>query len=116
MECDPEIGNQVVRLPGFYNDIVDICLYAPPEMVSENVEHALLIGSSSVSEAEGHRNVAIHAERCDKRSRELVGLFHLHLVVTGVSIKKGQKFTPRSRIYNLINPWQSKRNLRTCFV
>ena len=44
---------------------------------------------SSVSEAEGHRIVAVHAERCDKRSRELVGLFHLDLVVTGVSIKKG---------------------------
>ena len=89
MECDPEIGNQVVRLPRFYNDIVDICLYAPPKMVSKNVEHAPLIGSSSVSEAKGHRNVAVHAERRDKRSRELVGLFDLNLVVTGVSIKKG---------------------------
>ena len=62
---------------------------APPELVSENVEHTPLIGSSGVSEAKGHRNVTVHAERCDKRSRELVGLFHLDLVVTGIGIKKG---------------------------
>ena len=58
-------------------------------MVSEDVEHAPLIGGSSVSEAEGHRNVVVHAKRCDKRSRELVGLFHLDLVVIGIGIKKG---------------------------
>ena len=25
VECDLEIGYQVVRLPGFYDDVVDIC-------------------------------------------------------------------------------------------
>ena len=63
-------------------------------MVSENVEHAPLIGSSSVSEAEGHHNVAVHAERRDKRSRELVGLFHLDLVVTGVGIRMDKSSHP----------------------
>ena len=58
-------------------------------MVPENVEHTPLISSSDVSEAKGHRDVAVHAERSDKRSRELVGLFHLDLVVTGIRIKKG---------------------------
>ena len=53
-------------------------------MVPENVEHTPL-----VSEAKGHRNVAVHAEGCDKKSRELVGLFHLDLVVTGIRIEKG---------------------------
>ena len=86
---DPEIGDQVVRLPGLYNDVVHICLYVPPDMVPEYVEHTPLVCSSGVSEAKGHRNVAVHAERRDERSRELVGLFHLDLVVTGVSIKKG---------------------------
>ena len=89
IERDPEISHQVVRLPGFYNDVIDICLYVSPEMVPKNMEHTPLICSSGVSEAKGHRNAAVHAERCDKRSRELVALFHFDLVVTGVSIKKG---------------------------
>ena len=59
------------------------------EMVSENMEHTPLICSSGVSEAKGHRNIAVHAEMCDKRSRELVGLFHLDLVIARISIKKG---------------------------
>src|SRR6185503_17717209 len=106
--CDPEIGYQVVRLPGFYDDVVDICFYIPPEMVPEYVEHTPLICSSGVSESKGHHDVAVHVERCDKRGRELVGLFHLDLVVTGISIKKGQKFTTRCRIYDLINARQRK--------
>ena len=84
IERDPEIGYQVVRLPGFHNDVVDIRLYGPPDMVFKHVEHTPLVCSSGVSEAKGHRDIAVHAERCDKRSRELVGLFHLDLVVTGV--------------------------------
>ena len=81
MECDPVIGNQVVRLPGFYNDVIDVCLYAAPEMVSENVEHTPLVCGSGVSVAKGHRNVAVHAERCDKRSRELVRLLDSFILI-----------------------------------
>ena len=57
-------------------------------MVSENVEHTPLVCGSGVSEAKGHRDVAVHAEGCDKRSHELVGLFYLDLMVTVVNIKK----------------------------
>ena len=89
MKRDPEIGYQVVRLPGFHNDVVDICLYGPPDMVFKHVEHTSLVCSSSVSKAKGHRDVAVHAERGNKRGRELVGLFHLDLVVTRVCIEKG---------------------------
>ena len=89
IECDPQIGDQVIHIPGFYNDVVDICFYVPPEMVPEYVDNTPLICSSGVSEAKGHRDVAVHAERCDKRGRKLVGLFHLELVVTRISIKKG---------------------------
>ena len=60
-------------------------------MVSKHMEHASLVCSSSVSKAKGHRDVAVHAKRGDERSRELVGLFHLDLVVTGVCIKKKDK-------------------------
>ena len=89
IECYPEIGYQVVRLPEFHDNVVDICLYGSSDMISKHVEHASLVCSFGVSKAKGHRNVAVHAERSDKRSRELVGLFHLDLAVTGICIKKG---------------------------
>ena len=66
---DPEIGYKVVRLPGFHNDVVDIRLYSPPDMVSKHVEHTSLVCNSGVSKAKGHRDVAVHAERGNKRSR-----------------------------------------------
>ena len=88
IECDLEIGYQVVRLPGFHNDVVNIRLYSLPDMVFKHVEHASLVCSSGISKAKGHHNVAILAERSDKRSRELIGL-HLDLVVTRIRIKKG---------------------------
>jgi len=53
------------------------------------VEHTSLVCGSGVSKAKGHRNVAVHAEMGDKRSRELVGFFHLDLVITGICIKEG---------------------------
>ena len=53
IEHDPEIGYQVVRLPGFHNDVVDICLYSSPYMVSKHVEHTSLVRGSSISKAKG---------------------------------------------------------------
>jgi len=38
--------------------------------------------------AERHGYVTKHSERGDERSRELVGLLHLDLVVSGISIKE----------------------------
>ena len=59
------------------------------DMVPKHMEHTPLVCSSGVSEAKWHRDIAVHAEGCDKKSHELVGLFHLDLMVTGISIKKG---------------------------
>ena len=86
---DPKIDYQVVRLPGFHDNIVNICLYGSPDVILKHVEHTSLVCSSGISEAKWHRDIVVHAEGCDKRSRELVGLFHLYLVVTRISIKKG---------------------------
>ena len=36
-------------------------------MVTENVENTPLVCGSGVSEAIGHRDVAVHAEGCDKK-------------------------------------------------
>ena len=88
-EHDPEISYQVVRLPEFHDDVVDICLYGSPYMILKHVELTSLVRSSGVSKAKGHRDVAVHAEGCDEKSHELVGFFHLYMVVTGIGIKKG---------------------------
>jgi hypothetical protein len=61
---------------------------------SENVLHAALVRRTCVSEAKWHRDVAEHPERRDERSRELVRLLHLYLMVSGVSIKEAKQFTP----------------------
>ena len=90
IERDPEIGYQIVRLPGFHNDVIDIRLYSPPDMVFKHVKHTSLVCSSGVSKAKGHHDVAVHAEKGNKRSHELVGLFHFDLMITGVCIKKGK--------------------------
>ena len=66
IERDPEIGYQVVRLPGFHNDVVDIHLYGPPDMVFKHVEHTSLVCSSGVSKAKWHRHVAVHTKRIDE--------------------------------------------------
>ena len=89
IECDPEIGYQVVHLLGFHDNVIDICFYGSPDMILKHVEHTSVVCSFDVSKAKGHRDVAVHVERGDKRSRELVGLFHLYLMVARVSIKEG---------------------------
>ena len=54
VECDFEIGYQVVSLPGFHDD------------VPEHVEHTSLVCSSGVSKAKGYRDIVVHAERVIK--------------------------------------------------
>jgi hypothetical protein len=78
--------------------------------------HAALVRCTRVPEAERHRDVAKHPEWRDERSRELVGLLHLDLMVPGVGIKEAKQLTPSGRINNLIDAWQRKRNFRTCFI
>ena len=94
IECDPEIGYQVIRLPGFHDNVIDICLYGSPDMIPKHVEHTPQVCSSGVSKAKWHRDIAVHAEWSNKRSRELVGLFHLNLVITGVRIKMDKSLHP----------------------
>jgi hypothetical protein len=65
-ERDIEIVNQIVDLPGFYYDVVNVGLNGWPDVFPENVLHASLVCSPRVLETEGHSNVAIHAERGDE--------------------------------------------------
>jgi hypothetical protein len=83
-----EVANQAVRLPGFHDYIVYVCLNGPPDVIPENVLHTSLVCSTRISETERHCHVAIHPERRDERSRELVGLLHFYLVVPGIGVKE----------------------------
>ena len=63
IECYTEIGYQVVRLPEFHDNVVNICFYGTPDVILKHVEHTSLGRSSVVSKAKGHRDVAVHAKR-----------------------------------------------------
>jgi hypothetical protein len=57
-------------------------------VVPEDMLHTSLVSSFRISEAKRHRHVAIHPERRDELSLELVGLLHFYLVVPGIGIKE----------------------------
>jgi hypothetical protein len=65
-ERDAEIANQVVRLPGFHDDVIYLRLGGPPDVVSEDVLHAALVRCACIPEAERHRDVAKHPEPRDE--------------------------------------------------
>jgi hypothetical protein len=83
-----EVVNQVVRLPGFHDYIVYVCLNVSPDVIPEDMLHTSLVSSACILEVKRHRHVAIHPKRRDERSRELVGLLHFYLVVPGIGIKE----------------------------
>jgi hypothetical protein len=58
-----KVANQVVHLPGFYDYIIYVRLNGLPDVVSEDVLHTSLVCCARVSEAERHRDVAVHPER-----------------------------------------------------
>jgi hypothetical protein len=60
IEHGAQVVNLVVRLPGFHNYVVYVCLNGPPNVVSENALHTLLVRSARISEAKWHRYVAKH--------------------------------------------------------
>jgi hypothetical protein len=95
IECHAQVTNQVIRLPGLHDYVIYVSLNSSPDVVSEDVMHTSLVCSARVSEAKRHCYVAEHSKWRDERSRELVRLFHLYLVVPGIGIKETQKFTPR---------------------
>ena len=80
-ECFFQVGNQAACFPGLDDNVVYVSLNYFAYKVPKNLEHTSLICSPRVLEAKRHGYVAIHSERGDERSRELVGLFHLDLVV-----------------------------------
>jgi hypothetical protein len=87
-----EVGDQAIGSFQLDYDVIYVSLNGPPNEVPKNGEHTMLICCLGVIEAKRHGYKAIGSEQGDKRSCELVGLFHHNLMVTGVSIKKGESF------------------------
>jgi hypothetical protein len=77
-----EVGEEVGGFPCLDNDVINISLDCSADVLSEHVVHAPLVGRTCIPQAKWHSSVTIHAKGCDERSRELVGFFHLDLVIT----------------------------------
>jgi hypothetical protein len=82
LECRFKVGEEVRGFPCIDNDVIDISLDRLADVLSEHVVHAPLVCCTCIPQAKWHGSITVHAKRCDKRSRELVGLFHLDLVIT----------------------------------
>jgi hypothetical protein len=64
------------------------------DLVGKAVEHAPLFRSSSVLQAERHRDVAECVEGGNEGSGVLVGLLHGNLVIARVCLQEGEKLAP----------------------
>jgi hypothetical protein len=81
LECRFKVGEEVGGFPRLDYDVIDVSLDRSTNVLSEHVVHAPSVCRTRIPQTEWHSNVAVHAKRCDERSRELVGLFHPDLVI-----------------------------------
>jgi hypothetical protein len=81
LECRFKVGEEVRGFPRLDYDVIDVSLDRSTNVLPEHVVHAPLVCRTRIPQTEWHSNVAVHAKRCDERSRELVGLFHPDLVI-----------------------------------
>jgi hypothetical protein len=88
----------------FDHDVIDIGLDPFADVIPKHLVHTPLVRGTRFSQAKEHGSVAIHVVRSDKRSRKLVELFHLDLVITKVSVEERQSFTSCTGINDLIDP------------
>jgi hypothetical protein len=82
LECRFKVREEVRSFPRLDYNVIDVSLDRSADVLSEHVVHAPLVCCTCIPQAKWHSSIALHAKRCDERSRELVGLFHLDLVIT----------------------------------
>jgi hypothetical protein len=82
LECRFKVGEEVRGFPFLDKDVIDVSLDRSADVLSEHVVHAPLVCCTCIPQAKWHSSITVHAKRCDKRSRELVRLFYLDLVIT----------------------------------
>jgi hypothetical protein len=80
-ECRSKVGKEVGGFPRLDYDVIDVGLDRSANVFAKHVVDAPLVCRTRSPQTERHGNIAVHVERCDERSRELVGLFHPDLVI-----------------------------------
>jgi hypothetical protein len=80
-ECHFKVGKEVGGFPRLDYDVIDVGLDRAANVLAEHMVHAPLVCRAHIPQAKRHGDIAVHAEGCDERSRELVGLFHPDLVI-----------------------------------
>jgi hypothetical protein len=80
-ECHFKVGKEVGGFPRLDYDVIDVGLDRAANVLAEHMAHAPLVRRARIPQGERHGDIAVHAEGCDERSRELVGLFHPDLVI-----------------------------------
>ena len=80
-ECHFKVGKEVGGFSRLDYDVIDVGLDRPANVFAEHMVHAPLVRRARIPQAERHGDIAVHAEGCDERSHELVGLFHPDLVI-----------------------------------
>ena len=80
-ECRFKVRKEVGGFPRLDYDAIDVGLDRSTNVFAEHMVHAPLVCRTRIPQTERHGNKAVHAEGCDERSRELVGLFHPDLVI-----------------------------------
>ena len=89
-----KVGYDLVSLFGLDHDVIHVGLNDLPDEIPQTLEHAALVCSPHILQAERHCDIAERSEWGDERCHELVGLFHRDLMVPGVRIKEAKSFTP----------------------
>jgi hypothetical protein len=80
-ECHFKVRKEVGSFPCLDYDVIDVGLDRAANVFAEHMVHAPLVRRARIPQAERHGDIAVHAEGCDERSHELVGLFHPDLVI-----------------------------------
>jgi hypothetical protein len=80
-KCCFKVRKEVGGFPHLDYDVIDVGLDRSTNVFAEHVVHAPLVCRTRIPQTERHSNIALHAEGCDERSRELVELFHPDLVI-----------------------------------
>jgi hypothetical protein len=88
LECRFKVREKVGGFPRLDYDVIDVSLDRSADVLSEHVVHAPLVCRTGIPQTKWHSSIAVHAKKCDKRSRELVGLFHLDLVIPLVGVEE----------------------------
>ena len=90
----PEVADQVGTFAGHDGDIVDVGMNVPAYLLLQAPLHCTLVSCTCIFQTKRHSDIAISTKGCNKGCRFLIRLHHPNLMITGICVKKTQKFRP----------------------